>query len=248
MAGTIGSARFGRAQAVRFFDIEHDGLVHRIALKRVATARRFTLRVRSARRDVVLTLPPHGSSSAARTFALRHADWIAEKLAALPAAVPFAPGQAIPFRGRLHVLCAKPGLRSRVVAEEGANGPKLCVSGPGAFDATLMRFLRAQAKADLIAAAERHASGAGRPIRGLTLRDTRSRWGSCSSRGRLNFSWRLILAPPFVLDYLAAHEAAHLVHMNHSAAFWALVRRLFPDIEAAEAWLKQSGASLHRYG
>ncbi len=179
---------------------------------------------------------------------MRHADWIAEKLAALPAAVPFAPGQTIPFRGRQHQLVTRPGLRSCVTVEEGADGSRLCVSGPSAFSATLMRFLRAQAKADLLAAAERHAAGAGKTIRGLTLRDTRSRWGSCSSRGSLSFSWRLILAPPFVLDYLAAHEAAHLVHMNHSAAFWTLVRRLYPEIEAAEAWLKQSGASLHRYG
>lgn len=85
-------------------------------------------------------------------------------------------------------------------------------------------------------------------MRGITLRDTRSRWGSCTARGTLNFSWRLILAPSFVLDYLAAHEVAHLVHLDHSPAFWAVVRRLFSDIETAEAWLKQHGASLHRYG
>jgi predicted metal-dependent hydrolase len=82
----------------------------------------------------------------------------------------------------------------------------------------------------------------------IVLRDTASRWGSCSSTGRLNFSWRLILAPPFVLDYLAAHEVTHIVHMNHSPLFWKLTRRLFPETDRAEAWLKANGAGLHRFG
>lgn len=218
-------------------------------MKRVATARRFTLRVRAARRDVVLTLPPHGSTAAARAFALRNLEWIKERLAALAPTIPFMPGAVIPFRGYPHRLEHRPGLRSRVVVEDGPNERLLWVEGPArAFSTTLHRFLRAEARADLAAASERHAAAVGRPMRGITLRDTRSRWGSCTARGTLNFSWRLILAPPFVLDYLAAHEVAHLVHLDHSPAFWAVVRRLFADIETAEAWLKQNGASLHRYG
>ena len=82
----------------------------------------------------------------------------------------------------------------------------------------------------------------------VTLRDTTSRWGSCTAQGALNFSWRLIMAPPFVLDYLAAHEVAHLVHHDHSARFWTLTRRLAPETDRAEAWLRAQGASLHRYG
>ena len=84
--------------------------------------------------------------------------------------------------------------------------------------------------------------------RRISLRDTSSRWGSCSSTGALNFSWRLILAPPDVLDYLAAHEVAHIVHMNHSPMFWKLARRLYPDTDRAEAWLRAHGADLHRFG
>ena len=89
---------------------------------------------------------------------------------------------------------------------------------------------------------------AGRAAQNVAVRDTVSRWGSCSSEGRLSFSWRLILAPPYVLDYLAAHEATHMVHLNHSAKFWTLLRRICPETNRAEAWLKAHGSSLHRYG
>ena len=236
------------ARPASFIEIEHGGLVHRIVLKRVAKAQRFTIRVRSARRDVVLTLPPNGSREAARSFAERHVGWISEKLAGLAPAVPFAPGQTIPFRGVPHRLVQSPGLRDRVIVQCTGDDCQLLVCGPGLFAATVRRFLRDAATTDLRAAVERHAAGVGRTVAGLTLRDTRSRWGSCSSRGKLSFSWRLILAPPFVLDYLAAHEVAHLVQMNHSAAFWTLVRRLYPNIESAERWLKQNGAALHHCG
>jgi predicted metal-dependent hydrolase len=109
-------------------------------------------------------------------------------------------------------------------------------------------FLTREARRDLAEAIERYAPRLSqRPTR-MTLRDTRSRWGSCTARGELNFSWRLILAPPMVLDYLVAHEMAHLREMNHSPRFWALLGDLCPNVEAAEAWLKRNGSSLHRYG
>lgn len=232
-----------------FIEVEHDGTVYRVAVKRVATARRFTLRVRAARHDVVLTMPAQGSFAAARLFATRQAEWIAHRIVGLAPAIAFAPGIDVPLRGRLHRTVRRPGLRRVVRVEETAEGPLLNVEGPaGQFAATLETFLRSEARADLSAAVARHATAARATVRGLTLRDTRSRWGSCTARGALSFSWRLILAPPEVLDYLAAHEVAHLVHLNHSAAFWDLVRRLFPAIEDAEAWLKQHGAALHRYG
>ena len=247
MVAPVGSRTVSR-NAPAFIDVEHDGTVHRVALKRVATARRFTLRVRAARRDVVLTLPLRGSSAAARVFAVRHAGWIAERLSALAPGIAFEPGTEIPLRGCLHRLVHRPGLRKRVWSE-GDDQPILCVSGPlGQFPDAVRRFLQREARADLLGATSRYAALAGKPIRSVTLRDTRSRWGSCTARGTLNFSWRLILAPPFVLDYLAAHEVAHLVHMNHSAAFWRVVRELVPTYETAEHWLKQHGPTLHRYG
>ena len=105
-----------------------------------------------------------------------------------------------------------------------------------------------QARRDLEAAVARHAAHLGVRVRKITLRDTTSRWGSCTSSGKLNFSWRLIMAPPFVLDYLAAHEVAHLQHGNHSLAFWKTVGSLSKDVAAAESWLRTHGMGLHRIG
>ena len=109
-------------------------------------------------------------------------------------------------------------------------------------------FLRREAKRELEAASLRYASELGVSIRRVSVRDQASRWGSCSTAGVLSYSWRLILAPDFVLNYLAAHEVAHLVEMNHSVRFWRLVRRLFPDHERAKVWLDVHGSDLHRYG
>src|SRR6185436_13442685 len=103
-------------------------------------------------------------------------------------------------------------------------------------------FLEREARRDLAEAVIRHTAALGVPARRLTVRDTTSRWGSCSAKGCLSFSWRLILAPPFVLDYLAAHEVAHLVELNHSPKFWRLVKRLYPDFARAKAWLDLHGA------
>ena len=85
-------------------------------------------------------------------------------------------------------------------------------------------------------------------VKRLSIRDQSSRWGSCTSAGSLSFSWRLILAPPYVLDYLAAHEVAHLVEMNHSARFWRVVGRVCGHVERAKTWLDTHGNDLHRYG
>ena len=108
-------------------------------------------------------------------------------------------------------------------------------------------FLKKQASQDLDKAVERFTSALGIPARRISLKDTTSRWGSCSSSGRLNFSWRLILAPAHVLEYLAAHEVAHLKELNHSVRYWRVVASLYPDYKQAEAWLKRHGTSLHRY-
>ena len=131
-----------------------------------------------------------------------------------------------------------------------ANGERLlCVAGHAPhIDRRIGDFLRREAKRDLEAASLRYARALGLAIRRVTVRDQSSRWGSCSTTGMLSFSWRLILAPSQVLDYLAAHEVAHLVEMNHSAKFWRVVQRICPDHESAKAWLDAHGADLHRYG
>ena len=228
--------------------IVHGGEIYRVALKRVTTSRRYTLRVRAASRDVLLTMPARGSLKQAREFAERHAAWIGVRLARLPRPVAFAPGEIAPLRGVDHRIVHRPEARGVVWVEASAEGPLLSVAGDAPHvGRRVADFLKREARRDLEAAVARHAGALDVKPRRLALRDTASRWGSCSSTGALNFSWRLILAPSYVLDYLAAHEVAHLKHMNHSPMFWALTRRLYPDTDRAEAWLKAHGSSLHRF-
>lgn len=234
---------------VAHLDIAHDGQVFRVALKRLSTSRRFTLRVRVATRDVLLTMPSRSTLKAAREFAERHAAWIGARLARLPRPIAFVDAAKTPLRGVDHTIVHRPGARGVVWIENGDKGPLICVSGDAPhIERRVHDFLKREARKDIEAAVARHAGRLGVAPRRITLRDTASRWGSCSSTGALNFSWRLILAPPEVLDYLAAHEVAHIVHMNHSPMFWKVTRRLFPETERAEAWLKINGAQLHRFG
>ncbi|WP_349369383.1 SprT family zinc-dependent metalloprotease [Salinarimonas sp.] len=230
--------------------VAHGSARYEVAVKRSARARRLTLRVSSATGAVVLTIPERTALSAAERFARDHSGWIAARLARVPGRVAFADGAIVPLRGTPHRIVATGGRRGPARAGLDAAGePAILVPG----DADLVgkrvaEFLAREARADLAASVARHTGVLGIPARRLTLRDTTSRWGSCSSRGHLSFSWRLILAPPFVLDYLAAHEVAHLKEMNHSARFWRLTERLCPHTAEAEAWLKRHGAGLHRYG
>ena len=157
----------------------------------------------------------------------------------------------MPLRGVPHRIAHRHGARGTVWTETDAgNGERLlCVAGHAPhIDRRIGDFLRREAKRDLEVASLRYAHALGLAVRRVTVRDQSSRWGSCSTTGMLSFSWRLILAPSHVLDYLAAHEVAHLVEMNHSAKFWRLVQRLCPDHERAKAWLDVHGADLHRYG
>jgi predicted metal-dependent hydrolase len=238
------------ADSTPHLDIAHGGEVYRVTLKRVASARRFTLRVRAATRDVVLTMPPRGSVTGARSFAQRHAAWIGVRLSRLPQPAPFGPGSTVPLRGVAHEIAHSPVGRKPVWVETGADSvPRICVSGALPHLPRRVRdYLVREARRDLEAAVARHTARLGVAARRLTLRDTTSRWGSCSSAGALNFSWRLIMAPPFVLDYLAAHEVTHLVHMHHGPAFWRLLGLLSPDVERAESWLKTQGLDLLRFG
>jgi predicted metal-dependent hydrolase len=238
-----------RSLDIDFFDVVHAGETHRVQIKRVATARRFTLRVRAATRDALLTIPPRGSLARAKSFVERNAAWIGVRLKRLPHPTPFAPGASVPFRGVLHEISHRPDQRGTVWIEDEAGTPKLCVAGARPFVARRVQdFLIAQARDDLRRAVALHSRTLGVKVSRLTLRDTVTRWGSCSSSGAVSFSWRLIMAPPYVLDYLAAHEVAHLRHLNHSDAFWALAERLVPDYQRAECWLKANGVDLMRFG
>jgi predicted metal-dependent hydrolase len=232
--------------------LEHAGETIVVALRRATTARRFTLRVRFAARDAVLTMPSRASIRDARAFAERHAAWIAARLSRLPATIPFSHGSIVPMRGVDHALVHLPERRGSVWIEERDDAHTrfaLCVAGGAEHvHRRVQDHFKREARRDLEDAVARHTSALGLPSRGVGLRDTVSRWGSCSAAGSLNFSWRLILAPSFVLDYLAAHEVAHLVHLDHSPQFWSLARRLCPETDRAEAWLGTHGAHLHKYG
>ena len=184
----------------------------------------------------------------ARAFVARQQDWIATRLSAIPRPIPFRPGERVPIRGVPHLIVGTgPGRGAALGLTEG--GPVLAVAGDAdAIPGRIRRFLVTEAGRDLRGAVNLYTNWLATPARRITVRDTKSRWGSCSSSGTLNFSWRLILAPPFVLDYLAAHEVAHLRELNHSDRFWSLLRDLCPETDAAERWLKRHGAELHRYG
>lgn len=244
-----------RTSQIAYLDVSHGGETYRVALKRIASARRFTLRVRAATRDVVLTMPPRGSILGARNFIERHAAWIGARLQRLPAPMPFGGGEIVPIRGANHRIVERPWQRSNVwietIDEAAADValPLLCVSAESAHVARRVKdFLMREAKRDIETAVFRHAAKLGVKPRKISLRDTTSRWGSCSSTGALSFSWRLIMAPSYVLDYLAAHEVAHLIHMNHSPSFWKVLTKLSADVESAEEWLKAHGAGLLRFG
>jgi len=230
--------------------VRHGSQVFAIRLRRHRRARRYTLRIHPTDREAILTMPPRGTLKDAREFAELHGGWIAARLGRLPKAAPFQPGTIVPLRGVPHRIVHRAGERGTVWTETRDSGEKIiCVAGDVEFtDRRVHDFLKREARRDLQKSANDHAHALGVRVKRISIRDQSSRWGSCTSAGSLSFSWRLILAPPFVLDYLAAHEVAHLVEMNHSARFWRVVGRICPSMERAKKWLDGSGNDLHRYG
>ncbi|MFB2531095.1 M48 family metallopeptidase [Paracoccus sp. p3-h83] len=212
-----------------------------LTLRRSARARRFSLRVSRLDGRVMLTLPTRASEAEALAFARSKADWLRQMQAAAPVGRYLADGQMLPVEGVARRLTPAP-LRVPRIEGEALLVPAGRDPGP-----VVQAWLRQLARTRLIAACDRHAARLGRRIAAVSLRDTRSRWGSCTHDGRLMFSWRLILAPPEVLDYVAAHEVAHLAEMNHSPAFWAVVARLMPDYARHRDWLRRHGAGLHAW-
>ncbi len=215
-----------------------------VAVRRSARAQRLSLRISRTDGAVVLTLPRGTPLAEGMAFAADREGWLRRHLADIRADLPVPGrlgfGMTIPLRGVPVTLV--PGPVRRPVAEGGT----LVLPGEEArIGARVQAYLKTTARDALAGAADRHAVRLGRSYGRLTLRDTRGRWGSCSSRGDLMFSWRLIMAPDAVLDYVAAHEVAHLAEMNHAPAFWAVVARLCPGYEAPRAWLSAHGAGLH---
>lgn len=211
----------------------------------------MTLRVSRTRRNVVVTMPLQCDLATAGQFVDRHIDWVKARLGSLPEPIALSDGAVVPLRGEPHqVVLANRRIRGVVVQVDPPRGglPRLTVAGSADHGPRrLCDWLAAEARSDLEVAVGRHSRRLGlRPCR-IAVRDQSSRWGSCSSTGVLSFSWRLVLAPPLVLDYVAAHEVAHLAEMNHGPRFWALVKRTMPGMEEPRSWLKACGAELHRY-
>ncbi len=215
-----------------------------VVVRRNARAKHFILRLTRAGDGAIVTVPARGSLSTARDFVTRHAGWLQSRMAAPVAAAAIA--ETLPLRGRTVAVRLTGATRGLVRLVETEGEAALLVAGGDHAHRRLTDHLRKEARADIEAAVARHAAALGVRPTAIHIKDTRTRWGSASVRGALNFSWRLVMAPPFVLDYVVAHEVAHLREMNHSPRFWTICRALAPRTDEARAWLTAHGAGLHR--
>lgn len=216
-----------------------------LELSRHPRARRITLRLNPGGDGVRLVLPNRTSVREAVAFAERNSAWILKHLEKVPERIPFADGAVIPLLGENHVIAHDPEARCGVSRDAGM----IRVSGLAEhLPRRLGDYLKREARAQIGARVRDKAARVERRVGRIGLRDTRSRWGSCNSNGDLNFSWRLILAPEAVLDYVVAHEVAHLVELNHSRRFWRLAGDLSDDMSGAKIWLRRNSAELWRYG
>ena len=228
-----------------FLTLDAAGLPVTVGVRRSARARRILLRIDRNARRAELVLPPGALVAEGRAFAEKKALWLRNRLALLPDAIPFEPGGTVPVLGRDRLLVHDPAARAGVVLD----GGRLIVSGAREFFARRVRdWLRREARRRIAALAHDKAGRIGRTVARVSVRDQQSRWGSCSTAGNLSFSWRLILAPAGVLDYVVAHEVAHLAEMNHSPRFWQLVDTLTDHAEFGRSWLRSHGPGLHAYG
>ena len=224
-----------------------DGRKFPVRLVVNAKARRLILRLDERKREIVAVAPSHRQIKDAAAFAEERVEWISARLKHLPASAPFSEGETIQFRGQMCQLTAEgPGRLARIL-----DGDPLTLLAPGdpeTLPKRVTRFLKKTARADIESAVTRHCATLKRKHAGVFIKDTRSRWGSCTADGRLSFSWRLIMAPPEVLDYVAAHECAHLLEMNHSPRFWSHVSRCCPGWKTHRAWLRTHGGTLQAAG
>ena len=216
-----------------------------LEVRRNRRARRMNLRLAADGDGVVLTLPVSATRSEGLAFVHQHTAWITSRLADQMPRQPFINGATIPYRGTDHAIRHHPEARGGVWREEG----EIRVAGRAEhLNRRVRDWLRTEARRELNGLAHAKAGRIERRVTRVTVRDTTSRWGSCTADGRLSFSWRLILAPSYVLDYVVAHEVAHLVELNHGRRFHNLVGQLTDEVKAAEEWLRRRGAELHRYG
>ncbi len=227
--------------------VELDGTLVPLAVQINGRARNISLRVDERTGGIELVLPRFVAKADGLAFVQEKSRWIMHQVRDLAPRVPFADGAVLPLLGIDHCIVHRASARGTVWVE--AEEKTINVAGAAPHIARRVTdWLKAQARSEVSARANGYAHDLDRRIRAIQIRDTRSRWGSCSEDARLSFSWRLILAPEAVLTYVVAHEVAHLVELNHSPRFWQIVDRLCPNNGPAKYWLKRHGASLHRFG
>lgn len=212
-------------------------------------ARRLSIRIDGRKGEAVLVAPSERKLAEVVAFARTKASWMRERLAERPDSTPLEPGAVVPLYGRPTRLVAVGGAgAARLI--DGPDGPFIQSGGEGeAFSRRVENLFKRLARQVLVERTEHHLKTLGqRPVT-VSIADTRSRWGSCSPHNRsIRYSWRVILAPPAVADYLAAHEVAHLVHADHSPAYWSVVHGLVGDHRPYRKWLREHGAALHAVG
>ncbi|MEO6394892.1 MAG: SprT family zinc-dependent metalloprotease [Devosia sp.] len=229
-------------------EVEIGGEIVSVAVKVSARAHSYRLSLPYGS-GPVLTVPKFGRWAEAHAFLNRQLEWLGERLERSVKPVAFVRGAIVPLRGVKHRLV--PTGRVRGMVEVGEHEGEMALLVPGAPEhraRRLIDWLKGEAQSDLERRTRIHAQHLGVTVKSILMRSQSTRWGSCSSGGKLNFNWRLVLAPPFVLDYVAAHEVAHLVEMNHSDAFWAVVESTLPSMERGRAWLRAHGPELMVYG
>jgi hypothetical protein len=208
-------------------------------------ARRLIVKVDAVAGRVIVTAPSKRALPEALAFARTRKAWIRDQLDAGSSAKPFRPGLEFPFRGEVVSVIHGGAAREPVICD----GARIIVSGDERHhNRRVTDWLKKQARAVLTDRADHFADALGKRRGPISIRDTRSRWGSCARDGSMSFSWRLIMAPPEILDYVAAHECAHLVHLDHSPAYWRVLSGLGVNARAARAWFEAHGAGLHAYG
>ena len=225
-----------------------DGEPVSVTIRHNPRARRLIIRVHPTTGEVTVVAPSRRAIDHALDFARSESAWIKRRLAKVPQIVELALGASVLFRGEEHAVV--PGGRGPApVWADAKDGNRLIrVSGRAEHaPRRLLDFFKREARRVLTQRTLELAEKIGKRPARVSVRDTQSRWGSCSTERSLSFSWRLILAPPFVLDYVVAHEVAHMRHMNHGPRFWKLVRELCCEAEAAQRWLLRNGPLLHRY-
>lgn len=213
-------------------------------------ARRVSLKVKAADRQVHVIVPSLRAFDQAQSFARDQRDWIDVHLEGLPPPMPFVPGEDILFQGDRYRLLSPPG-KGRATINRTTRTITVPSPDPESLAGRVRRFLIREARAELEAATHHYAAELGKTVAKVSVRDQASRWGSAITRkgeGHISYSWRLICAPPDILEYVCAHECAHLIEANHSAAFWAVCQRLFPETKMARRWLNEHGSDLHAVG